>query len=112
MLLMSRNELTPVCDRCGDCCRTYSFWMSNRSFDNDPKEIKKLIEYHNCEPIRNAKGELGIKIPMTCIHLRNIDGKCDCAIQDDKPVVCKEYFCERVIRKALEKQLMKDGICI
>lgn len=76
--------------------------MFNRSYDNDPKEIKKLIKYHNCEPIRNAKGELGIKIPMTCIHLRMKDGVSSCAIHDTKPVVCREYFCGKAIAKGLE----------
>lgn len=76
--------------------------MSNRSFDNDPKEIKKLMLYHNCEPMRNAQGELGIKIPMTCIHLRVEDGKSSCAIHDNKPVVCKEYFCGKAL----------NGICL
>jgi len=84
--------------------------MSNRSFRDDPKEIKRLIEYHNCQPVCNRKGQLGIKIPMTCIHLRIVDGKSQCAIHDTKPVVCKEYFCEAAIKGALEKQL--NGVCV
>jgi Fe-S-cluster containining protein len=101
-------NIEPECQRCGDCCRTYSFWMSNRSYDDDPTEIKRLIECHNCEPMRNAKGELGIKIPMTCIHLRMQDGKSSCAIHDSKPIVCKRYHCGRAIEKGLEKSL--DGV--
>jgi len=79
--------------------------MTNRSFDDDPKAIKKLIKFHNCEPIRNKQGALGIKIPMTCIHLEMVDGKSTCKIHDNKPVVCKEYYCGRAIEKALEEQL-------
>ena len=104
------SDLEPQCNRCGQCCNTYSFWLTNRSFDDDSKEIKRLIEYHNCIPMKNAKGELGIKIPMTCIHLRWDGDKSSCAVHDDKPVVCKEYCCEKIIREALEKRL--DGVCI
>ena len=97
------RKIEPECFNCGKCCNSYSFWMTNRSFDDDPKEIKKLIEYHNCQPMKNEKGELGIKIPMTFIHLRTVDGDSQCAIQDDKPVVCREYYCGAAIAKGLEK---------
>jgi Fe-S-cluster containining protein len=79
--------------------------MSNREFYNDPKEIRRLIEYHGCVPMKNEKGELGIKIPLSCIHLEIIEGKSKCRINDTKPVVCREYFCEKIIKKALEKEL-------
>lgn len=104
-------NINPECEHCGLCCNSYTFWMSNRSYENDPKEIKKLIEYHNCEPMKNAKGELGIKIPIACVHLRMNDKKSECLIHDKKPVVCKEYYCERTIKKALERQL-EDGVHI
>ena len=104
-------KLNPICERCGKCCDTYSFWMGNRNFDDDPKEIKRLIEYHGCIPMKNAKGELGIKIPMTCVYLEMIDGKSVCKIHDEKPVVCKEYYCERIIKKALEEQIV-NGVCL
>ena len=102
--------IEPKCERCGKCCDTYSFWMTNRSFDNDPKEIKRLAKYHGLTLMRNKKGELGIKIPMTCEHLEMIDGKATCKIHDTRPVVCQEYFCGKVIKKALEEQL--SGICL
>lgn len=100
---MNGIKLEPECEQCGQCCNTYSFWLTNRSYDNDPKEIKRLIEYHCCEPMKNKRGQLGIKIPMTCIELRLIDGISSCDIHDHKPVVCKEYYCEKIIKKALEK---------
>jgi Fe-S-cluster containining protein len=75
--------------------------MTNRNYEDDPKEIKRLIEYHHCSPIKNAKGELGISIPLTCIHLGwDKEGKSFCKIQDKKPIVCKEYYCQRVKEKA------------
>jgi Fe-S-cluster containining protein len=81
--------------------------MTNRSFDDDPKEIKRLII-----AMKNKQGELGIKIPMTCRHLENNDeGIFACTINDTKPVVCQEYFCEKVIKTALEKE-MSNGICV
>ena len=105
------SKLNPICERCGKCCNTYSFWMTNRSFDDDLLEIKRLIEYHGCTPMKNKEGELGISIPMTCIHLEMIDGKATCKIHDTRPVVCKEYYCEKVIKKALEEQIA-NGVCL
>jgi len=104
-------NINSICERCGKCCNTYSFWMTNRSFDDDPLEIKRLIEYHGCTPMKNKEGELGISIPMTCIHLEMIDGKATCKIHDTRPVVCKEYYCEKVIKKALEEQIA-NGVCL
>jgi Fe-S-cluster containining protein len=53
---------------------------------------------------------MGIKIPLTCIHLKWEDGKSICAIHDSKPVVCKEYFCKKAIAKALEG--LVNGFCV
>jgi Fe-S-cluster containining protein len=78
--------------------------MTNRSFDNDPKEIKRLAKYHNLELMRHKEtGELGIKVPMTCIHLGWDNGKSYCKIHETRPVVCKEYFCGDAIQKGIEK---------
>jgi Fe-S-cluster containining protein len=79
--------------------------MTNRSFADDPMEIKRLIEYHGCTPICNAQGELGISIPISCIHLEMVDGKSSCKIHDTKPVVCQNYFCGKVMKTALEKSI-------
>jgi len=80
--------------------------MTNRDFEDDPKEIKRLIQYHGCIPVKNQKGELGMSVPIKCRFLIFKDEKWTCAIEDKKPIVCKEYFCERVIKKAL------NGICV
>ena len=77
--------------------------MTNRSYDNDPDEIKLLIAFHGLIPVRNKKGELGIHIPSECIHFEMIDGKSSCKINDTKPKVCRDYFCEKVITKALQE---------
>jgi len=103
-------DINPICERCGKCCDTYSFWMTNRSYEDDPTEIKRLIEYHNCEPMRGANGELGIKIPMTCIHLEWDEGKAKCKIYDTRPKVCRDYSCKKIIDKAIAKAF--DGIYI
>jgi Fe-S-cluster containining protein len=103
------------CERCGACCDTYSFHMTNRFFDDDPTEIKRLIEYHNCTPVKvnnpNGKDFLGIRIPQTCINLDwDKDGKSICKIHDNKPIVCNEYYCKKVIEKAVHK--LANGLCI
>jgi len=104
------EKIEPICERCGKCCNGYTFWMTNRSFDNDPTEIKRLIEYHNLVVLKNKKGEMGIHIPGACVHLEMIDGKSKCKIYDNRPVVCQEYYCEKVIKKALKE--MADGLCV
>lgn len=93
------------CERCGKCCDTYSFWLGkNRLADDDKLEIARLIKYHGCEPVKNEKtGELGIRIPITCEHLDLQDGKAVCKIYETRPVVCKNYFCKKVIEKAIKK---------
>jgi Fe-S-cluster containining protein len=83
--------------------------MTNRSFDDDPTEIKRLMEYHNVEPTRGPNGELGLKIKHNCIHLEWDNGLAKCKIHDTKPIVCKDYSCEKIIKKAIEKAAL-DGI--
>lgn len=97
------NQLNPICEQCGTCCDGYTFWMTNRSYDDDPTEIKKLIEFHGLRTMKNSKGELGIHIPSKCINLEMKDGKPSCKIEAIKPVVCREYYCEKVIAKALQE---------
>jgi Fe-S-cluster containining protein len=82
--------------------------MTNRSYDDDRKEIKKLIEFHGLQTMRNSKGELGIHIPGNCEHYdEDEEGKSLCKIHDTKPAVCREYFCERAIKSALEASLQE-----
>lgn len=103
------EDIQPVCQRCGLCCDGYTFRMTNRSFDNDPMGIKALMEYHGLKPLRNSKGELGVNIPGKCIHHEKRDGKSFCKIHENRPQVCRNYFCEKVIKKALEEKLV-DGV--
>ena len=141
------RDLNIECERCGLCCTGYTFWtdknydefkpeldrlsllheyiiflMPNRSFDNDTKEIKRLMRYHNLIPLRgengelgisvsvkevkifkNSKGELGVHIPGQCEHFERIDKKASCKIYETRPVVCKEYYCKKIIDKAVQK---------
>ena len=86
--------------------------MTNRSYDDDPKEIKKLMSYHGIQPIKNAKGELGIHIKGKCEHFEWVDGKASCKIYETRPVVCKEYYCQKA--KDLGKKLeeLANGVHI
>jgi len=149
-------DLNPICERCGLCCKGYTFWltgkpydsgkkelelikseyitfwMENRSFDEDTTEIKKLMSYHNLTPLRredgilginvllsvikfrqNIRGELGIHIPGDCNYLtKDKDNNYGCAIHEKRPIVCREYACEKIIKKALEKAASMNGIHI
>jgi Fe-S-cluster containining protein len=105
---MENENIKFECKRCGKCCDTYSFWLG-KPYDGDSTEVKKLMEYHNCTPMRSKTGELGIRIPMTCEHLGwTKDKKSYCKIHDNKPEVCKVYFCERVKQKAEIEKFVKD----
>ena len=95
--------VNPECERCGKCCDSYSFWMTNRKFDDDPTEIKRLMEYHNVEAVRGPNGELGVKVKHTCIHLEWVDGLAKWKIYDTRPLVCQEYSCRKIIEKAIAK---------
>jgi Fe-S-cluster containining protein len=53
---------------------------------------------------------MGIHIPSKCINLEMVDGKPFCKIHDTRPGVCRNYFCEKVIAKAL--QGVANGLCI
>ena len=41
--------------------------------------------------VLNAAGKVAVYNPTPCIHL--VDGKC--AIYEDRPSICKKYFCRR-----------------
>ena len=102
--------MNPICERCGLCCDGYTVWMTNRSYDDDPKEIKRLMEYHGIKPIKNAQGELGIHIPGKCVHFEWVDGKASCKINDTKPVVCREYFCAKAIALGEKIEELANGV--
>jgi Fe-S-cluster containining protein len=104
-----KDKIKPKCESCGLCCKSLTFWMENRSFNNDHLELKRWIEYHNCIPQKNSKGELGIKVKEPCIHLGwDKNGKSFCKIHDNKPIVCKKYHCDKVKKKAEMENIIRD----
>lgn len=82
------------------------FAMDNRPIDSDDKEIAKYISLHHCEPMRypTPKGDvLAVKIPLVCKWLvfDEEKGFYKCKDYENRPVVCREYFCHRC-KKAQE----------
>jgi len=84
--------------------------MTNRSYDDDPKEIKKLMSYHGIKPLKNKEGELGIHIPCKCEHFYEDNGKAACAIHDTRPIVCREYFCAKACELGKHLEDIANGV--
>jgi Fe-S-cluster containining protein len=75
-----------------------AFFTSGTDPDNDVNGIAKWYAFHRCQVCRvtNAEGKanLGVKIPLVCIHLERMNGAWACKIYEDRPVVCQKYLCE------------------
>ena len=96
---MSKNaEL--ICERCGYCCSSAFFVLSDQDTE-DKKELGRWFSYHHCDvmPYPTPNGDrLGIRIPLVCKYLSfdKEKGVYQCTIYDERPLVCREYFCKRM----------------
>lgn len=86
------------CLRCGRCCLWATFSLKGEA-DNDRQEIKRWLEGHHCVsvlyPEKDGKMTMGVRIPLICQYLKCKDGVYSCKIYETRPVICKEYFCQR-----------------
>jgi Fe-S-cluster containining protein len=106
--------MDPKCQRCGNCCKSPFIVMENIKLDDgDPRELIRYYTYHSCEPMEKeiqGKKVLAIRIPIPCKHF-NQEQK-TCMIYENRPVVCKEFFCKKVIEKAVIKVGETIGIYV
>lgn|SRR4030042_4231629 len=104
----NKNEIVLECERCGKCCKSTFLALGNIPIDGDTKEIGKWLLYHNIEPMKYKIGDqevLAANIPLSCKYLDMDADKCICKIYNDRPVVCKEYFCQKVINQIMNKKV-------
>jgi len=72
--------------------------LDNIPADKDEQEIARWSLYHGCEPMIYGD-KLAIKVPILCKHLSwDEDKKAFCMIYENRPKVCRQYFCEKVKR--------------
>ena len=63
-------------------------------------------------PYPTPEGEkLGVRIPLVCKYLSfdKEKGLYECTIYENRPIVCKEYFCKRV-RDELAIKLARESM--
>jgi len=98
--MTDRKRVELECKRCGYCCSSAFFFLPDQGV-NDKKELGRWFSYHHCDvmPYPTPEGErLGIRIPLVCKYLGfdKEKGLYECTMYENRPVVCKEYFCKRV----------------
>ena len=84
------------CLRCGQCCITATITLNNVPWGRDEKQLGKWLALHRCW-IEQMEGKLSAKIPLTCVWLifDKDTGIASCFEYDNRPVICREYFCPR-----------------
>jgi Fe-S-cluster containining protein len=96
------------CLRCGKCCKQTFFALRDVPADKDKREIGKWAEYHSVKTSRykiDGIDYLAVSLPGECKYLRQKKGKYYCYIYDERPNVCKDYYCQTAkdFSDALEK---------
>lgn len=93
---MNGKKKTGACKQCGNCCR--DFIIDVQIADVTDYEFTDYLRWINChnnvragiKSFRDRKVE--IKIDNSCRYLTdNGNGTYSCAIQDEKPEICKRY---------------------
>ena len=87
---------TGNCKRCGNCCRDFYINLQVGGVtDYEFTEYLRWLEGHAgvAASIKNFRGRnVELQISNPCRHLvDNHDGTFSCAIQDNKPEICKRY---------------------
>lgn len=97
-----------ICERCGHCCMTAFLAQANILISDDKKEIGRWLALHHCEVFKYKIGEhevLACKIPLVCkwLEFDEKNGCFKCKDYEHRPVVCREYYCKRVIDKKIRE---------
>jgi len=84
------------CLNCGECCKymTIRFVASDYK-DSDINDFRNYLDAHSCMT-RLDEGIITILVPNICKNL-DVDekGKCICLINDNKPDICKKFWCKK-----------------
>jgi Fe-S-cluster containining protein len=105
------GDIMPECNQCGKCCLKTYISLDNIPVDKDEKELAKWLHYHGVR-VYNKNGNLAIELPSSCKHLEKLsDGKYNCKIYEQRPVICKEYWCKEMIDREI-MMIIKEAQCI
>jgi len=88
------------CNNCGDCCRSFSIDLYSVEYQHI---LKYLIKYFSISDLKKIRGLCGMELAiekrgltkMRQCPFRNEESKV-CMINDVKPLVCRQYKCEKV----------------
>lgn len=85
------------CTRCGKCCRTYAIAM-RRSED-----YARFLSYHGLILRDRDDGQMEVYGEAKCRYLKSDpkdSSKYLCSIYDDRPNICRDWQCGRMVRCA------------
>ena len=108
------SECIGMCKRCGHCCTSAFFALTDRPADEDNLELARWISYHGCEVMKYHSAQvnkevLSIRIPIVCQHLKRENGVYTCAIYENRPKVCRDYLCKDAMNEGVV-ELVEDFI--
>ena len=87
------------CNRCGKCCQSTFFALRDVPVNKDTREIGRWASYHGVKTMKypiDGIDYLAVSLPNPCQFLEEKDGKCSCIIYENRPNVCKEYYCNKI----------------
>ena len=91
------------CSCCGGCCSNL-LPMSQR----EKNQVHQYIEKHNIKPITHFPLVLSRKaIDMQCPFLDLTKKTAKCTIYEVRPMICREYVCNKWDKKDVMKLAMK-----
>jgi Fe-S-cluster containining protein len=96
------DQNVPRCAQCGKCCREMGAELPMLREDHllwVKQQRQDILQHAEIPDLSDGWGELWIDpdsgdVLNKCPFLNNNEGNWSCAIEDTKPRVCKEFWCE------------------
>lgn len=89
------------CQQCGMCCMTADVSWRDMTKESEANVLDQLrwLNLHRCDTMivtRGDKKQAVLRIPILCRMLdQNKDGKFFCKDYENRPVLCREFACDR-----------------
>jgi Fe-S-cluster containining protein len=78
---------------------TVYFGHTQINLENDDQEFGLYFQHHHCQITKRELDDgstcLGVRIPLVCKHLSLKGGVASCRVYEKRPVICKNYLCQR-----------------
>ncbi|MCD1294967.1 zinc/iron-chelating domain-containing protein [Methanocella sp. CWC-04] len=93
---MSLKKKTGKCNQCGNCCRDFFIDVNlDQVTDYEFMDYIKWLSCHMNVEVKvkdHKRRKIEIQVKNPCKHLvDNGDGTYSCAIQENKPEICRHY---------------------